>query len=102
MSGRGVVVVGFIHVGVAVYDGAKRACPAGDRTGPHRTGAGTGVPGARTFREAHLGVEGIAETNQLPGIELVEGNPFLDNRNATAELGVGLICSALGQRILPG
>ncbi len=65
-------------------------------------GVGTSAPGGLTFREAHLALEEIAETSKLLGIELVEVNPVLDNRNATAELGVGLICSALGQRILPG
>ena len=32
-------------------------------------------------------------------MDLTEVNPILDVRNATAELGAGLILSALGKRI---
>lgn len=64
-------------------------------------GVGTSAPGGLTFREAHLALEEIALSGKLIGMEMVEVNPVLDTRNATAELGVGLICSALGQRILP-
>lgn len=64
-------------------------------------GVGTSAPGGLTFREAHLALEEIAVSGKLIGMELVEVNPVLDTRNATAELGAGLICSALGQRILP-
>ncbi len=63
-------------------------------------GVGTSAPGGLTFREAHLALEEIAITGKLIGLEMVEVNPILDNRNSTAELGAGLICSALGQRIL--
>jgi arginase len=31
---------------------------------------------------------------------MVEINPILDHRNQTAQLAVGLICSALGKSIL--
>ena len=34
------------------------------------------------------------------GLDLVEANPILDDRNTTANLGVELACSALGQKIL--
>ena len=37
---------------------------------------------------------------QLLGIDLVELNPTLDERNRTAELAVELILSALGKTIL--
>jgi arginase len=32
--------------------------------------------------------------------EVVEANPILDERNRTAALGVGLVASLLGKRIL--
>ncbi len=63
-------------------------------------GVGTSAPGGLTFREAHLALEEVAVSGKLIGLEMVEVNPILDNRNSTAELGAGLICSALGQRIL--
>jgi arginase len=63
-------------------------------------GSGTVVRGGLTFREAHLAMEMIADTNQLASLEVVEINTALDYNNKTAELGVGLILSALGKTIL--
>jgi len=62
-------------------------------------GVGTPVPGGLTFREAHLAVELIAESCRLAGMDLVEVNPILDQRNMTAELAVQLALSAFGKRI---
>jgi arginase len=61
---------------------------------------GTPVRGGLLYREAHLVMELVAETRRLGSFDLVEINPILDVRNATAELGVELVSSALGQRIL--
>ena len=63
-------------------------------------GTGTPKPGGLTYREAHLALEIIAETGRLSSMEMVEVNPTLDERNATAVLAVELIASALGSRIL--
>ncbi len=63
-------------------------------------GTGTPVKGGLSFREAHLAMEMLYESGQLQSIEMVEINPILDNRNQTAALAVGLICSALGKSIL--
>ena len=63
-------------------------------------GVGTPVPGGLTYREAHLLMEFVAESGQLAGIDLVEVNPTLDQLNATAEVAVDLVMSALGYRIL--
>jgi arginase len=63
-------------------------------------GTGTPKPGGLTYREAHLALEIMAETERLSSLEMVEVNPTLDTRNATAELAVELIASALGSRIL--
>ena len=62
-------------------------------------GVGTPVRGGLTYREAHLALELIAETDALLGLEVVEVNPMLDCYNRTAELAVELIASALGKRI---
>ena len=63
-------------------------------------GVGTAVPGGMTYREAHLAMEMLADTGKLVGIDLVEVNPVLDERNRTAEIACELILSALGKRIL--
>lgn len=63
-------------------------------------GVGTPVRGGVTFREAHLAMETLWDTGRLVGMDLVEVNPVLDERNHTAELAVGLMASAFGQRIL--
>jgi arginase len=63
-------------------------------------GVGTPVKGGLDYREAHVVMEMAAETGKLLALDLVEVNPTLDIRNATAELGVELALSALGQKIL--
>ncbi len=63
-------------------------------------GSGTVVRGGLTYREAHLGMEKIAEAGGMVALEVVEINTALDYNNRTAELGVELILSALGKTIL--
>jgi arginase len=63
-------------------------------------GSGTLVRGGLTYREAHLGMEKIAEAGGMLSLEVVEINTALDVNNKTAELGVELILSALGKTIL--
>ena len=63
-------------------------------------GSGTLVRGGLTYREAHLGMEKIAEAGGMISLEVVEINTALDVNNKTAELGVELILSALGKTIL--
>jgi len=63
-------------------------------------GVGTPVRGGINLREAHLMMEMIADSGKMIGLEIVELNPILDNRNTTGELAVDLILSAFGQRIL--
>lgn len=63
-------------------------------------GVGTAVPGGMTYREAHLAMEMLADTGKLIGLDMVEVNPVLDERNRTAQIACELICSALGKRIL--
>jgi arginase len=67
---------------------------------PEAPGVGTPVPGGLTFREAHLALEMIADSGKMLALELVEVNPIIDIMNKTAVLGVGLISSALGKKIL--
>src|ERR1700751_3424391 len=63
-------------------------------------GAGPPVRGGVTYREAHLAMEMIADTESMVSMEVVEINPILDEHNRTALLGVELVLSALGQKIL--
>jgi arginase len=63
-------------------------------------GVGTPVIGGATYREGHLAMEMIADTNRLVAMEVVEVNPVLDTRNRTAKLAVGLVLSAFGRRIM--
>ena len=63
-------------------------------------GVGTPVKGGLDYREAHMVMEMIADSGLLRALDLVEVNPILDDRNTTATLGVELVTSALGQKIL--
>ena len=63
-------------------------------------GSGTLVRGGLSYREAHLAMEKIAEAGAMQSLEVVEINTALDDNNRTSVLGVELILSALGKRIL--
>ena len=63
-------------------------------------GSGTLVPGGVGFREAHLLLEYVADNGQMSSMEVVELNPFLDDKNVSAERTLHLILSALGKSIL--
>jgi arginase len=63
-------------------------------------GVGTPVRGGLTYREAHLAMEIVNDSGRVLGMEVVEVNPVLDSANRTAVLGVELVLSALGKRIL--
>jgi arginase len=63
-------------------------------------GVGTPVRGGFDYREAHMLMELVADSQRLVGLDLVEVNPTLDLRNTTAEFAVELALSALGKRII--
>ncbi|KAA9009141.1 arginase [Histidinibacterium aquaticum] len=60
---------------------------------------GTTVPGGATMREAHLVCELLHDSGLVASLDLVELNPFLDDRGRTASLMVDLTASLLGKRI---
>ena len=66
----------------------------------HAPGVGTPSPGGLSYRQAHLAMEMLADTGKVLSAELVEVNPILDQRNGTARLGVELLASLLGKKIL--
>jgi arginase len=63
-------------------------------------GVGTPVRGGLDYREAHMVMELVADSGLLTSLDLVEVNPTLDVRNATAQLATELALSALGMKIL--
>lgn len=63
-------------------------------------GVGTTVPGGATFREAHLMMEMLCDSGLVTSLEIVELNPFLDERGRTAKLMVDLCASLMGRRVL--
>ncbi|HUP20413.1 MAG TPA: arginase [Gemmatimonadota bacterium] len=63
-------------------------------------GVGTTVKGGVNYREGHLALEIVSDTDGMIGMDLVETNPILDERNRTGRLAVELILSAFGKTIL--
>lgn len=80
---------GMLHVSLDVDFLDPAAAPA----------VGTTVPGGATVREGHLVMEMLHDSGLMTSLDLVELNPFLDERGRTASLMVDLAASALGRRI---
>ena len=81
---------GFVHLSLDVDVCDPEIAP----------GVGTPVRGGLSYREAHLAMELVAEAGLLSSLEVVEVNPTLDHVNATADLAVELVVSAMGASIL--
>lgn len=80
---------GMLHVSLDVDFLDPAAAPA----------VGTTVPGGVTVREAHLLMEMVNDSGLLTSLDLVELNPFMDERGRTATLMVDLAASALGRNV---
>ena len=63
-------------------------------------GVGTTVPGGATFREAHLIMEMLHDSGLVAALDVVELNPFLDERGRSARLLVELVASLFGRSIV--
>ncbi len=61
---------------------------------------GTTVSGGATYREAHLIMEMLYDSGLVGSLDIVELNPFLDERGKSAHLLVDLAASLFGRRIL--
>ncbi|MGN7292785.1 arginase [Rhizobium sp. SAFR-030] len=61
---------------------------------------GTTVPGGATFREAHLVMEMLHDSKLVSSLDLVELNPFLDERGRTATMLVDLTASLMGRKVM--
>ena len=79
---------GALHVSLDVDFLDPAAAPA----------VGTTVPGGATVREAHLVMEMLDDSGRMTSLDLVELNPFLDERGRTAQLMVDLAASSLGRK----
>jgi arginase len=80
---------GMLHVSLDVDFLDPAAAPA----------VGTTVPGGATVREGHLVMEMVNDSNLLTSLDLVELNPYMDERGRTARLMVDLAASALGRNV---
>lgn len=61
---------------------------------------GTAVLGGATYREAHLIMEMLHDADVVGSLDVVELNPFLDERGKSALLLVDLVASLFGRRII--
>src|SRR5689334_6695861 len=72
-----------------------------DGLDPHDApGVGTPVMGGISYRESHLAMEMLAESQLITSAEFVEVNPILDERNKTATVAVALMGSLLGEKLV--
>ena len=62
-------------------------------------GVGTTVPGGATYREAHLVMEMLHDSGLVRSLDIVELNPFLDERGKSALLLVDLTASLFGRYV---
>ena len=62
-------------------------------------GVGTMVPGGATYREAHLVMELLHDSGLVRSVDIVELNPFLDERGRTARVAIELVGSLFGRQI---
>ncbi|KQI68443.1 arginase [Loktanella sp. 3ANDIMAR09] len=86
---RVAAVDGMLHVSLDVDFLDPSVAPA----------VGTTVPGGATVREGHLVMEMLCDSGSVTSLDLVELNPFLDDRGKTASLMVDLTASLLGRRV---
>ena len=63
-------------------------------------GTGTPVPGGLTYREGHLIMEMLHDSDLVGSLDIVEVNPYLDRSGETARLAVALIASLFGRKIM--
>ncbi|AND37801.1 MULTISPECIES: arginase [Cytobacillus] len=72
-----------------------------DGLDPHDApGVGTPVIGGISYRESHLAMEMLAESQIITSAEFVEVNPILDDKNKTATVAVALMGSLFGEKLL--
>jgi len=63
-------------------------------------GVGTAVPGGVTYREAHLVMETLHDSGLVASVDVVELNPFLDERGKSATVVVEMVSSLFGRTVV--
>jgi arginase len=63
-------------------------------------GTGTVVPGGMSYREAHLVMEMLCDSGLVGSLDVVELNPFLDERGRSAVVATELVASLFGRTVL--
>lgn len=63
-------------------------------------GVGTPVIGGISYRESHLAMEMLEDSQIITSAEFVEVNPILDEKNKTATVAVELMGSLFGEKLL--
>ncbi len=58
------------------------------------------MPGGATYREAHLVMEMLCDSRLVGSVDVVELNPFLDERGRTAVVATELVASLFGRTVL--
>jgi arginase len=86
---RVIAAEGLLHVSLDVDFLDPTIAPA----------VGTAVPGGASYREAHLVMELLYESGLSPSLDIVELNPFLDERGKSALLLVDLAASLFGRQV---
>ncbi len=66
----------------------------------HAPGVSTPVAGGLNYREAHLAMEMLSDTQMVSSVDIMELNPILDRNQMTANLAVELLQSLFGKKIL--
>ncbi|WJP98163.1 arginase [Macrococcus bovicus] len=63
-------------------------------------GTGTTVPGGISYRESHLALEMLHDSQRVTSMEIVEVNPLIDIHNKTANQAVELLVTFFGDKLL--
>ncbi|ULG72361.1 arginase [Macrococcus brunensis] len=63
-------------------------------------GTGTTVPGGISYRESHLALEMLHDSERVTSMEIVEVNPLIDINNKTANQAVELLVTFFGDKLL--
>ena len=87
---RVAAVDGFLHVSLDVDFLDPAVAP----------GVGTTVPGGATYREAHLIMEVLHDSGLVGAVDVVELNPFLDDRGRSALVLAEMVASLFGRSIV--
>jgi predicted amino acid racemase/arginase family enzyme len=89
-----------LNVALAAVEGLHVSIDVDFVDAAEAPGAVEPEPGGISYREAHLAMEMIAETRRLISADLAELDPARDPAGRTARLGVSLLASLLGRKLL--